>query len=333
MPKTELDTLTVADGLRPVLLRVGRELRREAREVGVSPEQVSLLVAIKYAPGIGVRDLATRERISPPAMSNHVDRLERDGLVARTPSDSDRRRVGLTLTDEGQRVLRRVRSRRTAWLVVAPRQAERRRARRGRGRRRAALAPAARGGGPPVRRTFSSLRHRNYRLFFAGQAVSQTGSWMQRIALSWYVLQLTHGNSFAVGIMALAQFLPFTLFGLFAGVLTDRLDARRLVLGTQLAQLVTATALAAIAVSGIAQPWMLYTIAFLNGLVLVLDVPSRQQLTYRMVGRETLPNAIALNSSLFNASRIFGPSIAGILLGFAGVGVCFVVNAVSASSP
>jgi MFS family permease len=180
-----------------------------------------------------------------------------------------------------------------------------------------------------VRRTFSSLRHRNYRLFFAGQAVSQTGSWMQRIALSWYVLQLTHGDSFAVGIMALAQFLPFTLFGLFAGVLTDRLDARRLVLGTQLAQLVTATGLAVIAVSGVAQPWMLYTIAFLNGLVLVLDVPSRQQLTYRMVGRETLPNAIALNSSLFNASRIFGPSLAGIVLGFAGVGVCFVVNAVS----
>ena len=176
-----------------------------------------------------------------------------------------------------------------------------------------------------MRRTFSSLRYRNYRLFFAGQAVSQTGSWMQRIALSWFVLQLTHGDPFAVGIMALAQFLPFTLFGLFAGVLTDRLDARRLVLGTQIGQLVTAVALAWIALGGFAQPWMLYTIAFLNGLV----VPSRQQLTYRMVGREALPNAVALNSSLFNASRIFGPSLAGIILGFAGVGVCFVVNAVS----
>ncbi len=180
-----------------------------------------------------------------------------------------------------------------------------------------------------MKRTFSSLRYRNYRLFFSGQAVSQTGSWMQRIALSWFVLQLTHGDPFAVGIMALAQFLPFTLFGLFAGVLTDRLDARRLVLGTQVAQLVTAVALAWIAVGGFAQPWMLYTIAFVNGLVLVLDVPSRQQLTYRMVGREALPNAIALNSSLFNASRIFGPSLAGVILGFAGVGVCFIVNAVS----
>lgn len=118
MPETKLDTVAVADRLRPVLLRVGRELRREARRVGISPEQVSLLVAIKYAPGSGIRELATRERVSAPAMSNHVDRLERDGLVQRTPSPSDRRRVGLSLTDDGQRVLRRVRSQRTAWLAT-----------------------------------------------------------------------------------------------------------------------------------------------------------------------------------------------------------------------
>jgi MFS family permease len=180
-----------------------------------------------------------------------------------------------------------------------------------------------------VKRTFSSLRYRNYRLFFTGQIVSQTGSWMQRIALGWFILELTHNNAFAVGLMALAQFLPFTLFGLFAGVITDRMDARRLVLGTQAAQLVTATALTWIALGGFARPWMLYVIAFLNGCVLVLDVPSRQQLTYRMVGREVLPNAIALNSSLFNASRIFGPSLAGAILGFAGVGICFLVNTVS----
>ena len=178
------------------------------------------------------------------------------------------------------------------------------------------------------RRTFSSLRYRNYRLFFTGQAISQTGSWMQRIALGWYVLQLTH-DPFAVGVMALAQFLPFTIFGLFAGVITDRLDARRLVIGTQIAQVGTAIVLTWIALGGFARPWMLYSIAFLNGLVLVLDVPSRQQLTYRMVGRESLPNAIALNSSLFNASRIFGPSAAGIVLGFAGAGACFLINAIS----
>ena len=112
-----MDTVALADALRPALLQVGRELRREARAAGVSPEQVSLLVAIKYAPGIGLRELAARERVSPPAMTKHVDRLERDGLVARTPSAEDRRRVGVSLTEEGQRVLRRVRSRRTAWLA------------------------------------------------------------------------------------------------------------------------------------------------------------------------------------------------------------------------
>jgi DNA-binding MarR family transcriptional regulator len=117
MPVTHADTLALAESLRPVLLRIGRELRRETRAVGVSPEQVSLLVAIKYAPGIGVGELAAQEHVSAPAMSNHVDRLERDGLAIRTPSPDDKRRVGLTLTAEGQRLLRRVRSRRTAWLV------------------------------------------------------------------------------------------------------------------------------------------------------------------------------------------------------------------------
>jgi MFS family permease len=151
---------------------------------------------------------------------------------------------------------------------------------------------------------------------------------MQRIALGWFVLQLTH-SAFAVGVMALAQFLPFTLFGLFGGVITDRLDARRLVIATQVAQLVAAVALAWIVIAHVAQPWMLYLIAFFNGLVLVLDVPSRQQLTYRMVGREALSNAIGLNSSLFNASRIFGPAVAGMIYGFAGAGTCFLVNAIS----
>jgi len=179
-----------------------------------------------------------------------------------------------------------------------------------------------------AKRTFHSLKYRNYRLFFGGQVISQTGSWMQRIALAWFILQLTH-SPFDVGLMAFAQFTPYMLFGLFAGVLADRLDARRTVIATQAAQLVSASALAWIALGGFAQPWMLYVIAFANGTVLVLDVPSRQQLTYRMVGREDLPNAIALNSTLFNASRIFGPAVAGLLLAAGGVGVAFLVNAIS----
>jgi DNA-binding MarR family transcriptional regulator len=114
--KHELDAMAVADRLRPTLLQLARELRRE-KIAGVSPHQVSLLFLIKHSPGVTVGELAGEERVSTAAMSKRVSRLERDGLVARTPSESDRRCVGLTLTEEGQRVLRRVRSRRTAWLA------------------------------------------------------------------------------------------------------------------------------------------------------------------------------------------------------------------------
>jgi DNA-binding MarR family transcriptional regulator len=114
--KQQLDAMAVADSLRPTLLRLGRELRRE-KIAGVSPQQVGLLVAIKYSPGITVGELAVEERVSTAAMSKRVSRLQRDGLVARTQSDTDRRCIGLTLTEDGQRTLRRVRSRRTAWLA------------------------------------------------------------------------------------------------------------------------------------------------------------------------------------------------------------------------
>ena len=114
--RQEQDALAVADRLRPTLLRLGRELRRE-KIAGVSPQQVGLLVSIKYAPGVTVGGLAGAERVSTAAMSKRISRLERDGLVVRTPSETDRRCVGLSVTEEGQRVLRRVRSRRTAWLA------------------------------------------------------------------------------------------------------------------------------------------------------------------------------------------------------------------------
>ena len=114
--KQATDVMAVADRLRPTVLQLARELRRE-RIAGVSSQQVGLLVSIKYTPGVTVGELAAEERVSTAAMSKRVSRLERDGLVTRTPSETDRRQVGLTLSDEGQRVLRRVRSRRTAWLA------------------------------------------------------------------------------------------------------------------------------------------------------------------------------------------------------------------------
>jgi MFS family permease len=179
------------------------------------------------------------------------------------------------------------------------------------------------------RRTFASLRrHRNYRLFFSGQVVSVTGSWMQNIATAWLLLELT-GSPVAVGVLALCQFLPFTLFSLPAGVLLDRIDPRRVIIVTQALSLVFAVALAAITLGGIVTPLMLYVLAALRGMVLVVDNPGRQALTFQLVGRDELPNAVALNSSLFNGARVIGPALGGIVVATAGAGACFALNAVS----
>jgi MFS family permease len=179
------------------------------------------------------------------------------------------------------------------------------------------------------RRTFASLRrHRNYRLYFLGQGVSQTGTWIDKVAQAWLVLALTH-SAVAVGILAACQFVPFTVLGLLAGVVVDRLDNWRTVVVTQAIRMVLAAALAAIVLAGVVEVWMVYTLAALTGIVLVLDAPSRQALTFRMVGRRELPNAVALNSSLFNAARIVGPGIGGVLIATLGVGPAFAINAAS----
>jgi MFS family permease len=179
------------------------------------------------------------------------------------------------------------------------------------------------------RRTFASLRrHRNYRLFFSGQIVSVSGTWMQNIAAAWVVLQLTH-SPVAVGVLALCQFLPFTVLGLFAGVLVDRFDARRTVIATQASAMALAGILAVLVVAGHVTVNEVYVLTALRGAVLVLDAPARQALTFQMVGRDELPNAVALNSSLFNAARVVGPALGGLLVAVVGAGACFSLNAVS----
>ena len=179
------------------------------------------------------------------------------------------------------------------------------------------------------RRTFASLRrHRNYRLFFSGQIVSVSGTWMQNIAAAWVVLELTH-SPVAVGVLALCQFLPFTVLGLFAGVLVDRFDARRTVIATQASAMVLAGILAVLVVAGHVTVNEVYVLTALRGAVLVLDAPARQALTFQMVGQDELPNAVALNSSLFNAARVVGPALGGLLVAVVGAGACFSLNAVS----
>ena len=179
-------------------------------------------------------------------------------------------------------------------------------------------------------RAFLSVKkHRNYRLFFFGQTISLPGTWIQRFAQAWLVYTLTHHSALAVGVLAFAQFLPFTAFSLVVGVFVDRFDPRRTVLATQASHMVLASIMAAITLSGVVEPWHVYVLAFLAGTVQVLDAPARQQLTYRMVGRNELQNAVALNSSVFNASRIYGPAVAGVLIAAFGAGICFAINAVS----
>ena len=178
-------------------------------------------------------------------------------------------------------------------------------------------------------RTFASLRkHRDYRLFFVGQVVSVTGTWMQNVALAWFVVELTH-SPVDVGLLAFCRFVPFSVFGLAAGVLADRFDTRRLVMATQASAMALSALLATLALTGTAELWHVYVLAALLGTTLVFDAPGRHSLTFRMVGRDELPNAVALNASLFNASRIIGPSVAGLLIAVTNSGVAFAINAVS----
>jgi MFS family permease len=178
-------------------------------------------------------------------------------------------------------------------------------------------------------RTFRSLRrHRNYRLFFTGQLISVAGTWMQNIALAWLVIQLS-SSPLAIGALAFCRFLPFFLLSLVAGVFVDRLDTRRLLITTQASAMLVSIVLAVVTLTGLATLPVVYALAALGGLILVFDSPGRQTLTFQMVGPSELPNAVALNSGLFNASRVVGPALAGVTIAVAGVGLCFVVNAVS----
>jgi MFS family permease len=177
-------------------------------------------------------------------------------------------------------------------------------------------------------RTFLSLRrHRNFRLWFSGQLVSLSGTWMQDTALPWLILERT-GSSVQVGLLLFCRYLPFTLFGLFAGAVADRVDNRRFLMFDQAAAMLVAAGLALVAL--LDGPLLLiYLLAVLGGTAVVFESPNRQALAFQLVGRAELHNAVALNSSLQNAGRVVGPAVAGVVIAAAGVGVCFALNAAS----
>ena len=197
-------------------------------------------------------------------------------------------------------------------------------------------APAAGSGRQAglLRRSFSSLRIRNYRLWFVGQTVSQSGTWMQSTAKIWLVFKLTHHNAFDVGLTAALQFAPVLVLGAFGGLVADRFDKRHVLLATQTAFTVQAVALFAIVVTGVVQLWMVWALALVMGLVNALDNPSRQSFVVEMVGPDDLANAVGLNSVIVNSSRLVGPALAGLLIivtgdTVAGLSWIFLVNALS----
>jgi MFS family permease len=179
-----------------------------------------------------------------------------------------------------------------------------------------------------ARQTFSSLRIRNFRLYFCAQLISVSGTWMQTVAQAWLVLHLT-GSGVDLGIVVGLQFLPMLLFGPIGGLVADRMNKRRLLFVTQACGGVLALVLGTLVVTHAVQLWQVYVLAALLGVVNLFDNPARQTFMMEMVGRDDLPNAVSLNTVVMNASRVIGPAIGGVVITLFGLGVCFFVNAAS----
>jgi MFS family permease len=178
--------------------------------------------------------------------------------------------------------------------------------------------------------TFSSLKFYNYRLWFAGALVANVGTWMQRVAQDWLVLTvLSHNSSFAVGITTALQFLPFLLFAPIGGLLADRVDRRKLLIATQSTMGLLAFGLGALVLTGNVQLWQVYAFAFGLGVVATIDAPVRQTFVAALVPADKLSNAVGLNSASFNAARLIGPGVGGLLIAGVGPGWVFIINGLS----
>jgi MFS family permease len=179
------------------------------------------------------------------------------------------------------------------------------------------------------RLVFRTLRYRNYRLFFGGQLISLVGTWMQQVALTWLVYRTT-GSALLLGVVGFATQMPTFLISPVAGVLADRHNRHRILIATQVVAMLQALLLAALTLTGTIEAWSIIALSIVLGVINGFDIPTRQSFVLEMIeNREDLPNAIALNSSMFNAARLVGPSIAGFLLAAIGEGMCFLVNGLS----
>jgi MFS family permease len=175
---------------------------------------------------------------------------------------------------------------------------------------------------------FAAFHHPNFRRYFAGQVISSVGTWLQALAVTWLVLDLT-GRSDRLGIAVALQFLPLLILGAPAGVLADRIDNRRLLLGTSAVSAGLALAFGFVVSTGNAQLWVIYLLTLLSGLVLAVERPAMQALLFQLVGRDNLPSAVAANSTIASVSRLVGPALGGAMVAVTGVASCFYANAIS----
>ena len=180
----------------------------------------------------------------------------------------------------------------------------------------------------PLPRGLRALSHRDYRLFWFGQLLSRIGTWMQSVGQAWLVLELT-GSPFRLGLISTLQFAPVLAFSFLAGVISDRMAKRRLIVATQIAMMLQAFALAALVWSGHIAYWHVAVLAAVYGVANALDMPARQSYVIELVGKDDLMSAIALNSAVFNSARVVGPAVAGLLIAAYGVGTAFFINAIS----
>jgi MFS family permease len=183
-------------------------------------------------------------------------------------------------------------------------------------------------GGISFRKTFSALKHRNFRLFFSGQLISFTGTWMTTTAQGWLVYQLT-GSKSLLGLVAAAASAPMLFFATWGGWVADRYPKRSVIVVTQTCSMILSLAMAALVWTKFVQPWHIIVLAILGGVTMAFDMPARQSFVIEMTSREDLMNAISLNSSAFNCARIVGPSIAGFLMAQAGIAMCFLLDGLS----
>ena len=294
--------------------------------------QMAVLKRLETEGAATTADLARAEAMKPQSMGTTIAALEALGLIERTPHPTDGRQMRIALTSKGTAIRKRSAGCQADLAGRSDHTARRRRSEEP-ARRHCIAHPPGGTVSPRLRGTWShawrALRHRNFRLFFVGQSISVLGTWMTRLATTWLVYRLTH-SALLLGVVTFAgQIVSFAL-GPFAGVWVERLNRRRLLVWTQAAAAVQSLALAALTLARVITLREIIVLTVLQGLINAFDMPARQSFLVQMVGDQSdLSNAIAINSSMANGARLVGPAIAGMVIGAAGEGWCFLIDGVS----